>query len=108
MNERDETRLHDMLHEAYLVQQFTQGKSRFDLEDELLAHAVVRALEVIGEAAARITPETKATLPQFAWDKMVGMRNRIVHDYNNVDLDIVWDTVVMIIPDLIAELERVL
>ncbi len=109
MNERDETRLRDMLDEAHLVQQFIVGKSRSDLfNDALLAHAVVRALEIIGEAASRVSAETRSQFPQIDWKNMAGMRNRIAHDYNNVDLDIVWETALGFVPELIHELEKIL
>ena len=109
MNERDETRLRDMLDEARLAQTFMQDRSRPDLDtDALLSHAVVRALEIIGEAAARVTPETRALYPQIDWQNIVGMRNRIVHDYNNVDLDIVWETTNIRIPEIIEQLEAIL
>jgi uncharacterized protein with HEPN domain len=107
MNDRDETRLRDMLDEASLVQQFVVGKSLSDLSnDALLAHAVVRALEIIGEAASRVSIETRSQFPDIDWKNIVGMRNRIVHDYNNVDLNIVWETSVLFIPELIRELEK--
>jgi uncharacterized protein with HEPN domain len=89
MNERDETRLRDMLDAARQARMFVTGKARPDLEANhmLIGFAVVRALEIIGEAANQITPETRARLPSVAWKQMVGMRNRIIHDYNRVNYD---------------------
>jgi uncharacterized protein with HEPN domain len=89
MNERDEARLRDMLDEALRVRKFIQGRSRADLDnDDMLTYAFIRAVEIIGEAAARITEATRTEYPQIAWKYIVEMRNRIIHDYNNVDLNI--------------------
>jgi uncharacterized protein with HEPN domain len=107
MNERDETRLRDMLDEARRARRFVEGKTRADLStgDQMLGFAVVRALEIIGEAANKVSQETRDTLPQVRWGDIIGMRNRIVHDYANVDYNIVWDVVVYDLPVLIAALE---
>jgi uncharacterized protein with HEPN domain len=68
LNERDELRLRDMLENARLALRFMQGKTRDDLQaDTLLAYSVVRALEVIGEAAYHVTPETRKQLPDIEW-----------------------------------------
>jgi uncharacterized protein with HEPN domain len=94
LNERDASRLRDMLENARLARQFMQGKSLDDLlTDTLLAYAVVRALEIVGEAANHVTPEARASLPDVKWSNMVGMRNRIVHGYDNINYNIVWDVV---------------
>lgn len=110
MNEKDETRLRDMLDAAYQARKFVEGKARPALEenDMLLGFAVVRALEIVGEAASKITPETRAQFSQIKWPDMIGMRNRIVHDYLNVDYDIVWKVVIEDLPDLITELEKII
>lgn len=109
MNENDSTRLHDMLNEARRAQKFAASKQRDDLsDDDMLAYAIVRCLEIIGEAASHVTTETRNNYPQVAWREIVGMRNRIVHDYVGVDLDIVWETVVTVLPDLITKLEYIL
>jgi uncharacterized protein with HEPN domain len=110
MNEKDETRLRDMLDAAHRARKFVEGKTRAALEEDelLLGFAVVRALEIVGEAASKITPTTRAVLPQIKWPDMIGMRNRIVHDYLNVDYDIVWKVVVEDLSDLIAELEKII
>ena len=107
--ERDASRLRDMLENARLARQFMQGKTRDDLNtDILLAYAVVRALEVIGEAANHVTAETRAHLPDMQWSDIIGMRNRIVHGYNNVNHDIVWNVVQEQLESLIETLLLVL
>ncbi len=107
MNERDEVRLRDMLDEARRARRFVQGKTRADLDkdDQIVGFAVVRALEIIGEAANKVSQETRDTFPQVRWSDIIGMRHRMIHDYANVDYDIVWDVVIYDLPALIAALE---
>jgi len=108
MNERDETRLRDMLDAARRA--FVHGKERDVLETDnyLVGFAGVRAIEIIGEAASKIASETRAAFPQIEWNNIIGMRNRIIHDYLRVDYDIVWKVLTDNLPQLIAELERIL
>jgi uncharacterized protein with HEPN domain len=109
MNERDETLLRDMLDMARKAQIFLGGRDQQVVEqDEMLAFALVRAIEVLGEAASKITAETRAGQPQIPWKVIVGMRNKIIHDYRTIDTRIVWKTVVEDLPPLIAELEKIL
>jgi uncharacterized protein with HEPN domain len=109
MNERDKTRLRDMLDEAQRVQKFVTGKTRDDLSrDDMLAYAIVLCLEIIGEAASQVTETTRSVYLHLAWHQMIGMRNRLIHEYGKVDLDIVWYTVIDVIPELITELEQIL
>jgi uncharacterized protein with HEPN domain len=109
MNERDETRLRDMLDAARKAEAFMDGRTRLNLgQDEMLAFAVVRALEIVGEAASRVTTDTRTELAQIPWKDITGMRNKIIHDYDQVDLDVVWQTVAHNLPTLISELDRIL
>jgi uncharacterized protein with HEPN domain len=108
MNKRDEILLRDMLDYAHKATSFLGDVSRDVLEsNEVLILALVKAIEIIGEAASRISLETRAALPQVPWKAITGMRNRIVHDYRNIDSRIVWDTVTDDLPALIVELERI-
>lgn len=85
------------------------GRSRTDLEqDTMLRLALIRCLEILGEAAARVTTETRARLPGIPFQKMVSMRNRLIHAYFDVDLDIVWTTVTLDLPGLLPVLETAL
>ncbi|MFQ3648294.1 MAG: HepT-like ribonuclease domain-containing protein [Anaerolinea sp.] len=94
LNERDASRLRDMLENARLARQFMQGKGRADLDtDPLLAYAVVRALEVIGEAAHRVSPNVRAAMPEVEWVNIIGMRHRIVHGYDSINADVVFTVV---------------
>ncbi len=110
MNTADKNRLTDMLRAAQRARTFVNGKTRESLEenDELLGFAVVRAVEVVGEAASKVTPETRESLKDIPWHNIIGMRNRVVHDYLNVDYDVVWAVVTQNLPDLIEQLEAAL
>jgi uncharacterized protein with HEPN domain len=68
--------------------------------------AVVRRIEVIGEAAAHLSPETRSAIPDLPFRKMRGMRNIVAHDYANVDLKIVWEVATVHVPELCAVLEK--
>jgi uncharacterized protein with HEPN domain len=74
----------------------------------MLAFALVRAIEIIGEAASRVGEETREAHPDLPWQDMTGMRNRIIHAYFDVDLDRVWDTVTEDLPPLMVRLRAIL
>ena len=100
-------RLRHMLDAARKAAQFVQGKTRADLDrDEMLMLALVRLLEVIGEAATGVTDDIRQRTSQIPWREISGTRHRLVHGYFDVDLDIVWEIVTHDLPSLIAELER--
>ncbi|MBI4083788.1 MAG: DUF86 domain-containing protein [Candidatus Lambdaproteobacteria bacterium] len=86
-----------------------EGKTKAELQrNRVLQLAVTRLVEVIGEAAAQVTPEERARFPQLPWRKMIGMRNRLIHGYDVVDLDQLWDTVNDDLPALVDALVRLL
>jgi uncharacterized protein with HEPN domain len=88
---------------------FSQGRARSDLEyDQLLARGLVRLLEVVGEAASGISDATKRVHPQVPWPEIIATRNRLIHGYFDVDLDIVWSIVTQDLPALVRELEAIL
>lgn len=70
--------------------------------------AIVRALEIIGEAAKRLPDELRQGYPDIPWKGMAGMRDRIIHGYDNVDLQIVWDVVIRDIPEIKPKIETIL
>ena len=70
--------------------------------------ALVRLVEIVGEAANRLPIEDQSRYPSIPWKEIVGMRNRLVHGYDAIDLDVLWDTVRIDLPQLIEELERIL
>jgi uncharacterized protein with HEPN domain len=70
--------------------------------------ALVRAVEIAGEAASQVTVETRAKLTGLPWDSMIGMRNRLVHAYFDINHDILWTTVTEAAPPLVERLSNVL
>ena len=105
---RDTEYLIDILEAAKLALAYVSGKSKGEfLEDNQCQDAVIRRLEIIGEAARRISDETRARYRKLPWKAMVGMRNVMIHEYDDIDLVIVWDTVQNDLPRLIAALEEV-
>jgi uncharacterized protein with HEPN domain len=76
--------------------------------DEKLRLALTHLLQVIGEAARRISPEFRSNYPQIPWQGIVGMRSKVVHDYLNVDEDIVWQTINKDLTPLVLNLEKIL
>ena len=70
------------------------------INDPVLCRAIIRSLEIIGEASAKLDDEFKAKYPHVEWKKMAGTRNRLIHDYFGVDYDIVWDIIQTKLPDL--------
>lgn len=102
----DVIRLRHMRDHAAEALAMVRGKQRDDLEaDRMLELALVRLMEIIGEAAGRVTAETRAKLPQIPWSDVVAMRNRLIHGYDSVDHDILWDTIDQDLPLLLAAVE---
>jgi uncharacterized protein with HEPN domain len=98
-----------MVEAAETLGQFLSGRKREDLDhDRMLLFAVVRAIEILGEAAARVSEGTREGSPDVPWASIVGMRNRLVHGYFDVDTEIVWRTVSSEIPTLLVTLKRLL
>jgi uncharacterized protein with HEPN domain len=108
MKRPDAKLLLDMLHSAQLAVGYLADRNQATFEsDALLQDAVARRLEVLGEAAARVTEETRSTYPDLPWREMVGMRNRIVHEYFQVDLEVVWKVVRQELQHLIERLRTI-
>jgi len=97
-----------MLDAAQEAVAFASGRSRSDLSgNRMLALALIKSIEVVGEAAARTSTETRAKYPAVPWVDVIGMRNRLIHAYFDIDLDRVWDTVTVDLPPLITVLEQI-
>ncbi len=103
---RDNAYLEDISLAAQSIQRFTSGVSfeKFTANEEKY-EAVNRKFQIIGEAAQRLSPEARNAFPEIPWRLITAMRNIIVHDYDEVDLDIVWDSARNDLPPLIAKLE---
>jgi uncharacterized protein with HEPN domain len=86
-----------------------RDRSRADFEiDRALGLAIIRCLEIVGEAASRVPVTIQQRHPKIPWPQIIGMRNRLVHGYDIVDYDVIWSTVTEDLPPLIAELEEIL
>ena len=106
MNANDEIRLRHMLDSAHTVMRLAQGRTRRDLdEDEGLALSLAKAIEMIGEAANHVSESARGDTPSIPWAQIIAMRNRLVHAYFDIDLDVLWQTVQGDMPELIAQLE---
>src|SRR5438105_15279965 len=89
MTPADQIRISQMLSHAEEAIQFSAGRVRADLDtDRLLNLALVRLLEIVGEAATRVSPAVQAANPSIPWPQIVGLRNRLIHGYDAVDFDI--------------------
>lgn len=109
MSRRDaETPLRQMLDHAREAEQLVRGRNREGLgDDREFELALVRLLEVVGEAANRVPEGVQERHEDIPWAEIVGLRNRLIHAYDAVDHDIVWRIATVDIPDLVKDLERV-
>lgn len=105
----DRVLLRHMLDAAQKAKEFIKGRSRDDLDShEMLALAVVRLLEVLGEAARSVSQEFKNRHSEITWKQISGTRDRLIHGYFDVDLDIIWAILTRDLPPLITQLEKLL
>jgi uncharacterized protein with HEPN domain len=101
-------KLRHMLEHAREAVTMLSGKSRDELtRDRQLNLALVRLLEIIGEAASRVSVEERDRYPDIPWYQIVGLRNRLIHGYDSVDLEVVWQIVHEDLPPLIEFLEKI-
>lgn len=109
MRKDDDVRLRHMLDAAHEALGFVRGRNRVDLNsDRQLVLALVKAIEIIGEAAFRTSENARAQFPEIRWEDIVGMRHRLVHAYFDINLDVLWKTVQDDLAPLITRLEQVL
>ena len=98
-----------MLDHALEAAAMTKGKTRADFDkDRQLNLALVRLLEIIGEAASRIPKEDQARHTDISWPEIISLRNRLIHGYDTVDFDILWQIVNLDLPKLIESLRKIL
>ena len=87
--------------EVDFVLSYTEGKSQEQvMHDEVLCRAIIRSLEIIGEASKKLDEDFKSDHPEIEWKKMARTRDRVIHHYFGVDYDIVWDVIQSKLPDL--------
>jgi uncharacterized protein with HEPN domain len=103
---RDAGYLLDMLEAAQKLQTYLQDKTQEDYQaDDLLRDAVERNVEIIGEAARRLSEPFKLAHPEIPWRKMIAQRNVIVHEYDNISTDEIWEAATIRVPELISLLK---
>lgn len=105
----DIVRLRHMLDAAQKAIKATKTCNRADLEkDEMLTLAIVRLLEILGEAAKNVSIECRDSYPDIPWRQIAGTRDRLIHGYFDVDLDVVWEIISVDLPSLVPQLEKAL
>jgi len=105
MSPDDRWRVQHMIDSCEQALAFAQGKTRSDLSsDTMLIFALVKAVEIVGEAASKVTEAGRLEMPDVPWHVVVGMRNRLVHAYFNIDANILWNTVETRLPELLVVL----
>lgn len=106
---RDRESILDMLDAIGLIQQYVQGVTREGFGRSIqLQDAVIRRIEVLGEAAKRVSAETRDNHPEVPWKNIAGMRDRVIHGYDSIDLNVVWDTIQQDIPRIAEPLRKLL
>jgi uncharacterized protein with HEPN domain len=105
MQPADLVRLLHMVEAAEEALGYAAGHQRSDLDrDRMRSRAIVRCIEIVGEAAAQLSQAARDAVPEVPWPAVVAMRNRLIHAYFDVDLDRVWDTVLVDLPALVSAL----
>jgi len=107
MQPEDRSRLHHLTEAATKAIAYSSGKQRSDLnEDELLRLALTKLVEIVGEAAKHVSPATQQSMPNVPWSAAARMRDRLIHHYFDINLDILWQTVTADLPEMLAALPR--
>jgi uncharacterized protein with HEPN domain len=108
MAKDDAVRLRHMVDSAVEAVELIQGKARTDLDtNRVLGLALVRLLEIVGEAASRVTIGTRQQTPNIPWSQIVSLRHRLIHGYDTINMDILWKILTDDLPPLIAQLQRI-
>ena len=108
MTKDDLVYINHILERSQKIVEFTAGMTESDfIKDEKTQSAVIRELEVIGEASKRISENYRNTNTNIPWKLMAGMRDVLIHDYEGVDALMVWDTIQKSVPELVENLKKV-
>lgn len=108
MRSEDIVRIRHMIEAAESALMFVDRRQRAELdEDRMLQFALVRAIEIVGEAASKVSDESRAEMPNVPWPAIVGMRNRLVHAYFEINHEILWNTVSQALPELLVQLKSI-
>lgn len=106
---RDKSSLIDILNACESIAKFIGNKSIDNFyEDEILQAAIIRKFEIVGEASNRISDDLKNNYSELPWKKMKALRNILIHMYDELDLDIIWDTAIRDIPGLKNKIEKII
>jgi uncharacterized protein with HEPN domain len=109
LDERDKAYLWDMLDAALAVEEFVLGKAYQEyISNRMMRGAVERHIEIIGEAARRISEATRQAHPEIPWRAIVGQRNVLAHEYDEVLHEAIWAIATRRLPELIAALRKIL
>lgn len=101
--------LKHILEEVSFVISSTKEKAKETvINDPILSRAIVRSLEIIGEASAKVDPEFKTLYPHIEWRKITATRNHLIHVYFGIDYDIVWDIIISKLPDLENDIAEII
>jgi uncharacterized protein with HEPN domain len=97
------------IHEAItkIVKYAKKGRSKFDREEET-QNSIIYYLQIIGEAANAIPQDFRDRHPEIPWRSMISMRNKLIHHYEGIDLDVVWETATVSIPELKSKIDAIL
>jgi uncharacterized protein with HEPN domain len=106
MSPDDRWRVGHMIEAAEQALSFVAGRQAEDLQhDPMLCLALTRAVEIVGEAESKISTDGRAEMPEVPWHQIIGMRNRLVHAYFDINTRILWDTVQLALPPLLDQLK---
>jgi uncharacterized protein with HEPN domain len=105
MRVEDAVRIRHMIEAAESIIEFVAGRERSELDtNRMLLFAVVRAIEILGEAASKVTDEARAANSAIPWKAIIGMRNRLIHAYFDVNAQLVWESATVEIPAILPQL----
>jgi len=102
--------LNDIFDAAAKIQEFTQGIISYDefIKNDMLLSAVIRKFEIIGEAIKKVPVSIREKYNNIPWKNIAGARDRLIHNYDDIDYEILWDTVINDIPQLKSDIEKII